>query len=344
VIEFFQSHPRLAGSGTAGGIPKEAAMAGEQLHEFGLDLCDYVLGQFRPRLRELPARPRSVPPLDYAQWHRLDLPAWLGRVVAGLPGPLADHVWAGVGGDKVAAPLSDAELSALAGAADDPPLRCEAQAVWVPFPALHRRSVECIPEVRSALAKQTAEEWAEDSAGFAARLCEDGLSLADGIVAVHDWLCCARRLLGAMGATHLLPHPLGTHPTPTRPNSKPCLSSPRKHNLTGKPRAARAGSAREVTPVMMAPGDITAKYAISRSAVYAACQSGLLAHYRVPARRGAKGKYLVREADLVAWLESLKSATDSPTFSASAPASSDSLASPFSELNPARLAKAWQSR
>jgi hypothetical protein len=319
-------------------------MAGEQLHEYSLDLCDYVLGQFRPHLRELPARPRSVPPLDYAGWHRLGLSAWLGRVVAGLPGPLADHVWAGVTGDKVVAPLSDAELSALAGAADDPPLRCEAQAVWVPFPALHRRSVECVPEIRAALTKQTAEEWAVDSAGFAARLSREDLSLTDGVAAVHDWLCCARRLLGAMGAAHLLPHPLGAHPTPTRPNSKPCLSSPRKHSLTGKPRAARAGSTPEVTPVMMSPGDITAKYAISRSTVYAACQSGLLDHYRVPARRGAKGKYLIREADLVGWLESLKNATASPTSSASAPASSGSPASPFSELNPERLARAWESR
>jgi hypothetical protein len=151
-------------------------MAGEMLHEFDCDLCDYVLGQFRPHLRELPARPRSVPTLDYSQWHRLDLSAWLGRVVAGLPDPLADHVWAGVGGDKVAGPLSDAELSALAGAADDPPLRCEAQAVWVPFPALHQRSVECVPEVRAGLTRQTAEEWAEASAGFAARLCEAGVS------------------------------------------------------------------------------------------------------------------------------------------------------------------------
>ena len=94
-------------------------------------------------------------------------------------------------------------------------------------------------------------------------------------------------------------------------------------------------------PEMLSPARITRRFDVSRSTVYAACRSGLLPHYRVPARQGARGKYLIKEADLQAWLETLKSAGTPPPV-ASAPASSRAVpASPFSELDAGRLARAW---
>jgi hypothetical protein len=323
-------------------------MAGETLSEFDIDLCEYILGQIRPHLRGLPTRPlsgagdRAGQPvwLRYMQWERLDMPAWAGRVVSALPVELADHVRMGVDGEAVPRSLSDAELAWLAFAFDDPPGRLEGRCLWTPFPALHRRAVECVPEIRSELTQQTAEEWAADSAGFAARLCEDGLSLAGGIATVRDWLHCARRLLKVMGADHLSPAP-GNRTTPTRANA----GRTRRDDVVrrNEVRIRGADAEEEQTPEMLSPADIDAKYSISRSTVYAACRSGMLSHYRVPARKGAKGKYLVKEADLLAWLETLKSSGGPTPPSASAPASSRSAqASPFSELDPRRLAKAWK--
>lgn len=241
-------------------------------------------------------------------------------------------------------PLDDAELNALAGVADDPPMRCEDECVWEPFRALHRQSVECVPDIQSVLPRQYADEWAEDSAGFAARLCTDGLSLADGIATVQEWLWRARRLLRVMGAAHLLPAPLGTHPTPTRPN--PTSATPRrgKHTLGGGATGVPTAVTTATGPVMLSPARITAKYAVSRSTVYAACRSGQLPHYRVPTRKGSRGKYLFREEDVAAWLESLRVAAGPPAPSASAPASSGSREGLFSELNPERLARAWKPR
>lgn len=193
-------------------------MAGQRLHEYSLDLCDYVVGQLRSHLRALPVRPLPpLPKLDYDGFHRLTLAEWLGRGVAALPAALADHVWAGVTGDKILLPLNDRELFALASVVDDPPLRCEDDACWEPFPALHRRAVECVCEIRSGVTEYHVEEWARDSAAYGDRLCEAGLSLADGVATVHEWLWCARRLLQAMGATQYLPAPTGFHPTPTIP-------------------------------------------------------------------------------------------------------------------------------
>lgn len=182
-------------------------MAGRTLHDFDLDLCDYILGQIRPHLCELPARPsseardRAGQPvwLRHMEWELLDMPAWAGRVVSALPVELADYVWMGVDGEAVPRRLNDPELAWLAFAFDDPPGRLESACVWTPFPALHRRAVECVPEITCVLTKQTAEEWTADSAGFAAKLCTSGLSLAEGIAIVRDWLLCARRLLRVIG-------------------------------------------------------------------------------------------------------------------------------------------------
>lgn len=268
-----------------------AKMAGHVLHEFDCDLCDYILGQIRPYLGMLSERPRAVPKLNYAEWHDLDLPTWIGRAVAALPIPLANHVWAGVFDERKQQPLNDEGLSALELALDDAPMRLEAACVWTPFPALHRRSVNCVREIQFELTRATAEGWAEDSARFSSQLEEDGLTVSSGIAIVREWLWCVRRLLEAMSATEFLPTSVENH-VPTR-QSKGVRQT--KGQTTGEVS----------TPEMLSPSMIAIRFGISRSTVYIASRAGQLPHYRVPARKGARGKYLFREADVIAWLESL---------------------------------------
>lgn len=52
------------------------------------------------------------------------------------------------------------------------------------------------------------------------------------------------------------------------------------------------------------PAQLAATYPVSRSGLYAACVDGLLPHYRIPSKSGKRGKYLISEADFLAWLES----------------------------------------
>lgn len=191
-------------------------MATNELSDFGRDLCDYILGQIRPHLRTCTVKPHGLAELDYDAYHRLDLVEWIGRVVAGLPTSLADHIWAGVHGEPVVRSLTDAELNALVFALSDSPLRCEAEAVWVPFDGLHRRAVEYVPQVRATWTQQTAEEWAKDSAAFGVRLCKADLPLSGGIALVHEWLLCVRRLTRG--------------PTPARGENK--LSAPEPTGAT----------------------------------------------------------------------------------------------------------------
>ena len=56
--------------------------------------------------------------------------------------------------------------------------------------------------------------------------------------------------------------------------------------------------------VLLTPAQAANKYPfIARSTLYSALQAGLLPHYRLPSRNGARGKLLVAEADLLAWVE-----------------------------------------
>jgi excisionase family DNA binding protein len=59
---------------------------------------------------------------------------------------------------------------------------------------------------------------------------------------------------------------------------------------------------------LLTPAQLAAKYPVSLSTLYSACKDGLIPHYRVPARKGrkGKGKYLIKEEDFVAWLEKNK--------------------------------------
>jgi len=51
------------------------------------------------------------------------------------------------------------------------------------------------------------------------------------------------------------------------------------------------------------PAQLVLMYPVSLSTIYSACQEGLLAFYRLSAKRGKRGKYLIRLADFLAWLE-----------------------------------------
>ena len=62
-------------------------------------------------------------------------------------------------------------------------------------------------------------------------------------------------------------------------------------------------SPNSVTVSFLTPAQLAKKYPVSRSTLYSACQDGLLPHYRVPAKRGKRGKYLIKESDFLAWLE-----------------------------------------
>ena len=110
-------------------------MSGGRLHEYSLDLCDYAVSHFRAGLRAPRGTPAPPARLDYGEWALLDASAWLTRAVARLPAPLADHVWAGVAGDRAERLLADADLDALVDAAGDPPPRCERRCAWTPYPA-----------------------------------------------------------------------------------------------------------------------------------------------------------------------------------------------------------------
>jgi hypothetical protein len=71
--------------------------------------------------------------------------------------------------------------------------------------------------------------------------------------------------------------------------------------------------------------------------VYAWCEDGTLPHFRL-GRKGKRGGIRILVEDLDAALAAFKITPPAP----SAPASSDRPASPFSELNPKRLARAWK--
>ena len=169
-----------------------------------------------------------------------------------------------------------------------------------------------MPEVREALTRQNAEEWAEASAEFAGKLNVEDLSLSEGVGVVQEWLQHARQLLGLMDS------------------ESPPTATPRT-------RAAKGGDA---PADLLTLAQVAAKYAIGRSTVYAASRTGGLPHYRVPAKNGTRGKYLFRELDVAAWLESHR--VDTPTPSPLVPTSSGSPGASFSELDPAKLARAWR--
>lgn len=208
-------------------------MATNTLMEYDHDLCDYILGQIRPHLRQMPERLGTPPDLDYGAFHRLRLSAWIGRQVAGLPSTLSEHVWAGVHNEPVFRSLDTHELTVLSSVFVDPPMRCESEAVWTPFPGLHLQAIECIPQVRAMWTQQTAEEWASDSAAFGNRLCEDGLPLDVGVSVVRDWLWCLRRLSREADPKTLRPRPKTQPKTITAASESPVCGWREAMQVTG---------------------------------------------------------------------------------------------------------------
>lgn len=171
-------------------------MVGEKLHEFDLELSDYVAGNIRQYLQEK----------RFAAAARRHLhPEMLAYLFDRLNPDVEEQYLL----------LSDDEFHELALAFDGdvPDLDRE----WVADPALHKRYVYSVKEIRTELTRQEAESWSRACVRFAKRLCKAQLTLGEGIKIVGGWVHHLRRLLRAMEAMDLLPCPEGRSPTPTKP-------------------------------------------------------------------------------------------------------------------------------
>lgn len=223
-------------------------MSGQCLFEFDIDLCAYVVGNIRQYLRGVAERPRHAGMLRPSELELLDFPSWFARQLRGPHVPLADRIWSGVFGTASRTPLMERELDELAAVLDDMPERLALCYTWEPFPALHAESVACVAEIRRELTRQTAEEWAAASAGFAARLCDSPLSLAEGVSIVGDWVRMARRLRHAMRAV----------PSPATSPTAPAIPTARNGGEPAQPTAeAVKGRATTAKPQTTGTGDAT---------------------------------------------------------------------------------------
>jgi hypothetical protein len=174
-------------------------MAGEQLHEYDLRLCTYVLCN----ILEHTGRPQYT--------------AWLGKRLG--PGPLWQYISSFPQGDRNSVPkrllLSEKELSILSEIFRDQWVE------WSPYVPLHKLYIMTVREVRDALSQRVEQRWSDACENFARKLEGDSLSLAPAIEIVQEWVCELRFLLQAMGATAFLPCPEGRSPTPTNPTPRP---------------------------------------------------------------------------------------------------------------------------
>lgn len=170
-------------------------MSGERLHRFDLELCRHALDNIGGHLGD----PKFSAFVE--EWMEPAVLAPLKALDGDVnPAPLLlndaelDDLWIGFGGEEF-----------------------QFDRDWTTYECLYRRSIDCVAEIRDALAKPYAEEWAGLCAQFADRLEARGVWLHHGIEIVQEWVGELRRLLRAMGATHLLPAPEGSFPTPTCP-------------------------------------------------------------------------------------------------------------------------------
>jgi excisionase family DNA binding protein len=179
-------------------------MTGTNLHRFDLELCFHVL--------------------DNISTYR-DGPAFAAFIEEWMEPAVLTYLKA-LDGDTEPAPLllSNEELEDLAGVFGGEEFQFDRD--WIPYEGLYRRSIDCVAEIRDALAKPYADEWASLSAQFAERLEARGVWLHHGIEIVREWVSELRRLLRAMGATHFLPAPEGAFPTPTCPQPPPPSPTP----------------------------------------------------------------------------------------------------------------------
>jgi hypothetical protein len=182
-------------------------MAGEKLHRFDLQLCRYALDNVGSYM---------------------DNPAFAAYVEKRLAPPVLTYLRAL---DAEDAPprllLSERELDVLAQTFQGAPLGLDRP--WVPYESLHRRSIECVKEIRDGLAAEYVQDWARASATFSEQL-EAGrrVRLGNGIEVVGAWVGEARRYLRVMGAMAWLPAPEGSFPTPTHPGPPPTSAPARQ--------------------------------------------------------------------------------------------------------------------
>jgi Helix-turn-helix domain len=169
-------------------------MSGERLHDFDIELCTYALGNVRGYLEQ---------------------PAFASFVEKAIEAPILAYIRSLAEDTTPPLLLTEQDLTDLVELfANNPRLDLN----WVPYKPLHRRSINCVADIRGNLAAEYAEEWASQSAGFARRLEDDDPWLHDGIGIVLEWVRLVRRYLRAMGATPFLPYPEGSFPTPACPD------------------------------------------------------------------------------------------------------------------------------
>jgi len=174
---------------------------GQRLHEYDLQLCEYVRSNIRGHF-DNPAFQRYV-----------------RQAVQARP-PLLAYLFDEAPNDQPFL-LSDRELDYLELALEGP---AEVMLPWVPYRELHQQRIDCVREISTELTRQVAEEWSVTSTGFAEQLEHTPLTLPRGISIVYEWVDVARRLLRALGATQFLPRPDGMFPTPSHPEPPPAAS------------------------------------------------------------------------------------------------------------------------
>jgi len=183
-------------------------MSGESLHEFDLQLTNYILMNVRQHLGKR----------GFAQALKRELRGQLFEYIAARTDLDDEDIWL---------LLHDEECDELVSAFDSRDPARERR--WEPYAQLHARYVDTVKEVRDALSRQVADDWSRACVRFGAALQAEGLSVAEGLQIVSDWANEARRLLKAMGRTELLPRPEDSYPTPTSvepPPSKPAALAP----------------------------------------------------------------------------------------------------------------------
>lgn len=214
-------------------------MAGKKLHAFDIELGEHVLSVIRCHLSD----------------------SAFGQFVAEqLDPPLLDHLRALSANANPSAPslpLSfDEYLDLEAVFGNGPPVFDKD---WIPDSSLYNRAIHCVADIRAGLAPTYADEWARACQEFAAALKKDGLWLSHAIPIVREWSEEIRRLLLAMEATHLVPPPDGTCPTPT------CLEPRPQSKLDPDPeQVARVRRALRETGPEAKPNAVTQKAQMSR--------------------------------------------------------------------------------
>ena len=95
--------------------------------------------------------------------------------------------------------LNENELTLLEDFAATVPAKGPYIIHWLPYPALHGRYRESVPEIEKRLGARAAKRWAEYSTGVARDLERPDLELHDGIEHVRRWLSEIRSLLRIVG-------------------------------------------------------------------------------------------------------------------------------------------------